>query len=148
MGRACALARERFDRENARIAMLRDRFESALLKRVPGVRVNCAGSTRLPNTSNVLFEGIEGEPLLIALDLEGFAVSSGAACSSGAVEPSHVLTAIGLRRDEARSCLRVSLGTSNDAGQVDELVDAMASAAAHLRRLAPTQIATTENVHA
>jgi cysteine desulfurase len=106
--------------------------------RVPGGDVNCAGSARLPNTSNILFEGVEGEPLLIALDLKGWAVSSGAACSSGAVEPSHVLTAIGLRRAQARSCLRFSLGRTNDVAQVDALVDAVASSVAHLRRLSPT----------
>ena len=138
MGRAAAEVRASFSNETARMADLRDRFERTLTERVPGVRVNCGESPRLPNTSNVMFEGIEGEPLLIALDLKGFAVSSGAACSSGAVEPSHVLTAIGLRRDQARSCLRFSMGRSNDEEQVDALVDAVASAVDRLRRLSPT----------
>lgn len=137
LGRGAAAARERMAADAAVQGGLRDRFERGVLERVAGVRVNCVGSPRLPNTSNLLFEGVEGEPLLIALDLRGFAVSSGAACSSGAMEPSHVLTAIGLPRDRARSCLRFSLGRSNDAAQVDALVEAVAASVEHLRRLAP-----------
>lgn len=137
LGRATAIVRERVADENAEIARLRDRLERGILERVPDARVNCAGSARVSNTSNICFAGIEGEPLLIALDLRGFAVSSGAACSSGAVEPSHVLTAIGLSREDARSCLRFSLGRGNDEVQVDELVEAVAGSVKHLRRLAP-----------
>ena len=84
------------------------------------------------------FDGIDGEALVIALDLRGFAVSSGAACSSGAVEPSHVLTAIGLPRERARSCIRFSLGRWNDAAQVDALIEAVAGAVQHLRSISPT----------
>jgi cysteine desulfurase len=137
LGRAATLARQRLPDEAGGLAQLRDRFEQSVLDQIPGVRVNCGASPRVSNTSNLLFEGVEGEPLLIALDLKGFAVSSGAACSSGAVEPSHVLTAIGLPRSEARSCLRFSLGRSNDASQVDALVEALVQSVAHLRRLAP-----------
>ena len=133
LGRAASLVvTERPD-----LAGLRDRLERGVLGCVPGASVNCAGSPRVGNTSNICFEGIEGEPLLIALDLRGFAVSSGAACSSGAVEPSHVLTAIGMSRERARSCLRFSLGRGNDETQVDALVGALAASVAHLRRLAP-----------
>ncbi len=114
MGRAATIARRDLADEAPSLAAMRDRFEAAVLDRIPGARMNCRTSPRTPNTSNICFEGIEGEPLLIALDLKGFAVSSGAACSSGAVEPSHVLTAIGLSRHEARSCLRFSFGRSND----------------------------------
>lgn len=137
LGRAARIARERLVAEGGELARLRDRLERGIVELVPDVRVNCASSPRVPNTSNIFFDGIEGEPLLIALDLKGFAVSSGAACSSGAVEPSHVLTAIGMGREQARSCLRFSLGRSNDAAQVDELVEAVAASVAHLRRLAP-----------
>jgi cysteine desulfurase len=91
--------------------------------------VNCSNAPRTPNTSNVRFEGCDGEALVIALDLRGFAVSSGAACSSGAVEPSHVLTAIGLAPGRARASLRFSLGRSNDAAQVDSLIEAVAAVA-------------------
>ena len=85
-----------------------------MLDRIPGLHVNGAGAPRVPNTSNLRFDGIDSEPLLIALDLRGFAVSSGSACSSGAAEPSHVLQAIGLTKEQARSSLRISLGRSND----------------------------------
>jgi cysteine desulfurase len=117
---------------------LRDRLEAAILDRVPDVSVNGAGAPRTPNTANLCFEGIEGEAMVIALDLKGFAVSTGAACSSGAVKASHVLLAMGLSEPRARSSLRFSLGRSNDEAQVDALVDAVEASAAHLRRLSPT----------
>jgi cysteine desulfurase len=123
--------------EAARVGVLRDRLEQTLLDRIPGVHINGAGAPRVSNTSNIRFDGIDSEPLLIALDLRGFAVSSGSACSSGAAEPSHVLQAIGLNKEQARSSLRVSLGRSNDAGQIDALAGALADSVAHLRRLAP-----------
>lgn len=119
------------------LAPLRDRLERGVLDRVPDARVNCAASARIPNTSNLCFDFIEGEPLVIALDLRGFAISSGSACSSGAVEPSHVLRAIGLSDAQARSSIRISLGASNTGDQVDALVDAIAGSVAHLRRISP-----------
>ncbi len=121
----------------ARIAALRDRLEQAILDGVPDTHVNGAGAPRVANTANIRFDGIEGEAMVIALDLKGFAVSSGAACSSGAVEPSHVLTALGLTREQARSSIRFSLGVSNTVEQVDALVEAVAAAAARLRKLSP-----------
>ena len=96
-----------------------------MLDRVPDSHVNGAGAPRTPNTTNLRFDGIDSDALLIALDLKGFAVSSGSACSSGATEPSHVLMAIGLTRDQARSSLRFSLGRSNTVEQVDALIDAV-----------------------
>ena len=123
--------------EAARVGVLRDRLEQSVLDRIPGMHVNGAGAPRVPNTSNLRFDGIDSEPLLIALDLRGFAVSSGSACSSGAAEPSHVLQAIGLTKEQSRSSLRISLGRSNDAAQVDALVDALVECVAHLRRIAP-----------
>jgi cysteine desulfurase len=114
---------------------LRDRLEHQIVESVPDVRINATAATRAPNTSSICFEGVEGEAIVIALDLKGFAVSSGAACSSGAVEPSHVLTAIGLSRKDARSCVRFSLGRLNTAEQVDALAGAVQSVVARLRRL-------------
>ena len=137
LGRATRWIRENQTAEAARMSELRDRLERTLAAEVPWARVTCAGSPRLPNTSNMCFDGIDSEPLLIALDLKGFAVSSGAACSSGAVEPSHVLTAMGMSREDARSCLRFSLGRSNSESQVDALADAVCAAAARLKRIAP-----------
>lgn len=138
LGAAAAWLSENLDAETARLRGLRDRLENGILDRVPDAGVNCRNAPRTPNTSNMYFDGIEGEALVIALDLRGFAVSSGAACSSGAVEPSHVLTAIGLPRERARSCIRFSLGRWNDAAQVDALVEAVAAAVQHLRRISPT----------
>ena len=116
---------------------LRDRLESAVLGGVPDARINGAKSPRLPNTSNICFDFIDGEPLVIALDLRGFAISSGSACSSGAVEPSHVLKAIGLTDRQARSSVRVSLGAFNTVDEVDSLADAIVESVAHLRRISP-----------
>ena len=88
--------------------------------------MNGAGTARTPNTTNIYFDGLEGEALVISLDLKGFAVSSGSACSSGAVEPSHVLLAMGLTPERARASLRFSLGHSNNEEQVDALIEAVA----------------------
>jgi cysteine desulfurase len=136
LGRAAQWIVERGAEEWLRVGELRDRLERGILDRVQGSRVNAAGAPRTPNTTNIRFDGIDTEPLLIALDLRGFAVSSGAACSSGVTEPSHVLIAIGLTREQARSSLRFSLGRSNTAEQVDALIEAVAESVAHLRRVA------------
>ena len=137
LGRAAQWVAEHGTAEGRRLECLRNRLEEAVLRSIPDVHINGAGSPRIPNTSNLRFDGIESEPLLIALDLRGFAVSSGSACSSGASAPSHVLKAIGLTREQARSSLRISLGRSNDESQVDALVGALADSVAHLRRIAP-----------
>jgi cysteine desulfurase len=138
LGVAAELAASRREAEAVRLAALRDQLEKGILNRVPDVRINGADAPRVPNTTNLSFDGIDGEALLIALDLNGFAVSTGAACSSGAVEPSHVLIAMGLSRDQARSSIRFSLGASNTADQVDALIQATIECVAHLRRLSPT----------
>jgi cysteine desulfurase len=127
--------------DSEKLGALRDRLESGILSRVPDSGVNGAGM-RTPNTTNIFFDGLEGEALVISLDLKGFAVSSGSACSSGAVEPSHVLLAIGLSRERARASLRFSLGQSNTEEQVDALIDAVAESAAQLRKLSPTYTAS------
>jgi cysteine desulfurase len=119
------------------MAALRDRLEAGILDRVSGTGVNGARDRRTPNTSNIYFDGIDGESLVIALDLRGFAVSTGAACSSGAVEPSHVLTAIGLPPERARSSIRFSLGRSNTIEQVDALISAVEDSVRHLRKISP-----------
>ncbi|HYO11919.1 MAG TPA: cysteine desulfurase family protein [Thermoanaerobaculia bacterium] len=133
---AAVIAAEGADR-TARLAALRDRFEAGLRRAVPDAVVHCAGSPRLPNTSHVAFPGVEGESLLIRLDLAGFAVSTGSACSSGTVEPSKTLLAIGLSRDQALSSLRVSFGITNTPGEVDLFLDVLAREVAELRRLSP-----------
>jgi cysteine desulfurase len=123
--------------EPARIAALRNRLEQGILRLAPGISVNGNPGRRLPNTTNIRFDGVSGESMVIALDLRGFAVSSGSACSSGAVEPSHVLLAMGLSADQARSSLRFSLGRTNTVEQVDALIQATGESLAHLRRLSP-----------
>jgi cysteine desulfurase len=136
-GCAAELAGEGLAAESIRVGELRDRLESAILERIPRSGINGSRRARTPNTTNIHFDNLEGEALLIALDLRGFAVSSGAACSSGAVDPSHVLTAIGLSAERARASIRFSLGRSNTVEQVDALVEALAASVAHLRKLSP-----------
>jgi cysteine desulfurase len=139
LGAACELALQRLAPESARQAALRDRLERAILDSIANTWVNAAGSPRTCNTTNIGFGGIEGEPLLISLDLKGFAVSSGAACSSGAVEPSHVLLAIGLSREQARSCLRISIGVGTTAEDVDRFLSVLPAVVERLRALAPAE---------
>jgi cysteine desulfurase len=134
-GAAAELAGRNLASDMERIGSLRDRLENAILESIPGTGVNGSRWNRTPNTSNVYFDGIDGEALVIALDLRGFAVSTGAACSSGAIAPSHVLTALGLSADRARASMRFSLGRSNDAAQVDALVQALQASVTHLRRI-------------
>jgi cysteine desulfurase len=132
MGCAAAL-----DVNWAQLAVLRDRLESGILRRVEGANINGSSADRLPNTTNIRFDGIEGEATVIALDLRGYAVSSGSACSSGAVEPSHVLLAMGLQPEQARSSVRFSLGPENTEREVDGLIEAVEASVAHLRRISP-----------
>jgi cysteine desulfurase len=139
-GCAAELVAGQLDEEAPRMAALRDRLEIAILERIPHSGVNGSRTRRTPNTTNIYFDYLEGEALVIALDLRGFAVSSGSACSSGAVEPSHVLTAIGLRPERARASIRFSLGRENSVEQVDALVDAVAASVAHLRKLSPVMV--------
>jgi cysteine desulfurase len=136
-GAAADLAAARLAEDSERLAALRDRLENRVLETIPDTGINGGGSHRVPNTSNIYFDGIDGEALVIALDLRGFAVSTGAACSSGALTPSHVLTAIGLSASRARASMRFSLGHGNTAEQVDALVEALAASMAHLRRISP-----------
>ena len=115
-------------------AHLRDEFEEELGKRLPWIEVNGLQNPRVPNTSSVLFRGISGEALVIALDLQSMAVSTGSACSSGSIEPSHVLLAMGRSREEARSSVRFSFGRYNTAEEIEALIDATARAAEKLRK--------------
>jgi cysteine desulfurase len=131
MGRAAALALEDLAAEAARLATLRDRLETRLLA-IPGARRN-GEAARVPNTANVSFEGIEAESLLMALDLAGIAISTGAACAAGAVEPSHVLRGMGLPVERVQGSIRLSLGRSTTAGAIDRAADAIEAAVAKQR---------------
>jgi cysteine desulfurase len=134
-GVAAELAAGNLATDGERIAGLRDRLETVVLDRIAETGINGAPTARTPNTTNIYFDGIDGEALVIALDLRGFAVSTGSACSSGAVTPSHVLTAIGLSAERARASIRFSLGTSTTGQQVDALVEALEASVVHLRRI-------------
>jgi cysteine desulfurase len=137
LGKAAELARKKLSTESPRLAALRDRLEEGILAAVPSSRVNGSRPQRVPGTTNITFSFIEGESLVIALDLKGVACSTGAACSSGAIEPSHVLTAIGLPADEARASLRFSLGRPNTDEEVDYALTVVPSVVEHLRELSP-----------
>ena len=135
LGAAARLARTKLGDDTARLAVLRDRLERGILAGVPGTVVNGSTSDRVPNTTNISFDGVEAESLLIALDLEGFAVSTGSACSSGTLEPSHVLRAMGLPGHRTQNSIRFSLGAGNDAAQVDELLRKLPAVVGKLRTL-------------
>jgi len=136
-GKAAEIARKSLAETAQRVSTLRDKLEQGLLQRVPQSRVNGGAAPRTPNTANLVFPGVEGEALLIALDLRGLACSTGAACSSGAVEPSHVLTAIGLPPEEARASLRFSLGRHTTSADLDFALSVVPAAVAQLRELSP-----------
>ncbi len=135
MGVAAHLASQKMDAEASRVAALRDRLEQRILAAVPGTTVNGARDPRVPNTTNISFDRVEAESLLIALDLEGIAVSTGSACSSGTLEPSHVLRAMGLPSHRAQNSLRFSLGLFSTDAEVDRVVDVLPRLVEKLRGL-------------
>jgi cysteine desulfurase len=138
LGKAAELAREAFSRGDLeQMSRMRDRLEQAILSQVESTSVNGQGAPRVPNTSSIYFECIEGEALVIALDLKGVAVSTGAACSSGAIEPSHVLTAMGMSPERARGSLRFSLGKQNTPEDVDFALSLLKDSVGRLRELSP-----------
>jgi cysteine desulfurase len=135
LGVAARLAAGKLAAEAARVSALRDRLESGILSAVPGTIVNGARDMRVPNTTNISFERVEAESLLIALDLEGLAVSTGSACSSGTLEPSHVLRAMGLPSHRTQNSLRFSLGLFSTQEEVDRVVEVLPRLVEKLRAL-------------
>lgn len=135
LGKAIELAEEGLAENAARMTVLRNRLISGLTAAIPNMRINGTMDKRLPNNVNVSFEGIEGEAVLLRLDLEGIAASSGSACTAGSLDPSHVLTAIGLTRDEAKGSLRLTLGTDTTQADVDEVVKKLPGIVASLREM-------------
>ena len=119
------------------MAGMRDRLQQGILAQVEEAGVNGAEAARVPNTANIHFDHIDGEALVIALDLKGVSVSTGAACSSGAIEASHVLVAMGLRPDQARASIRFSLGKQTVAGDIDYALSLVPETVARLRELSP-----------
>jgi cysteine desulfurase len=135
MGAAARLAVTKLDRESARVAELRDRLEAGILSAVEGTVVNGARDRRVPNTTNISFDRVEAESLLIALDLEGIAVSTGSACSSGTLEPSHVLRAMGLPSHRTQNSLRFSLGMFSTVEEIDRVIEVLPRLVEKLRGL-------------
>jgi len=138
LGKAAQLAKESLDRGDDKVlSAMRDRLEQGILAQVDDASVNGWGATRVPNTTNIRFDHIEGESLVIALDLKGLAVSTGAACSSGAIEPSHVLIAMGLRPEQARASIRFSLGKQTTQADIEFALGLVPEAVARLRAISP-----------
>jgi cysteine desulfurase len=138
LGKAAEIALAGFaDGSVAQLTALRDRLENTVLESIEQVAVNGGGAPRTPNTSNISFDCIEGEAMVIALDLKGLSVSTGAACSSGAIEPSHVLTAMGLSADRARGSIRFSLGKQNAAEDVEFALELIPQIVNRLREISP-----------
>jgi len=135
MGVAARLAAAKLETEAARLSAMRDRLEAGILAAVPGTAVNGAREPRVPNTTNISFDRVEAESLLIALDLEGIAVSTGSACSSGTLEPSHVLRAMGLPAHRTQNSLRFSLGLFSTDAEVDRVVEVLPRLVEKLRGL-------------
>ena len=140
LGAAARLGKMRLPEMGSRVSMLRDRLEEGIRNSIPGVRVNGDGP-RLPHITNLSFEGLEGEAALIALDLEGVAVSTGSACSSGSLEPSHVLVAMGLWPEVVQGSLRFSLCWHSTEEEVDRVLEVLSRVTSRLRKLArPAQV--------
>jgi cysteine desulfurase len=138
LGRAAGIARDGFKTGAVeRLAAMRDALQRRILEQIEDASVNGDGAPRVPNTTNIRFNQIEGESLVIALDLKGLAVSTGAACSSGAIEPSHVLTAMGLRPEQARASIRFSLGKQTTGDDVEFALRLLPETVGRLRELSP-----------
>ena len=139
LGKAAELAMQGFERgDHKKMSVLRDRLQLGILAQVEDAGVNGNSAARVPNTTNIYFDHIEGEAMVISLDLKGLAVSTGAACSSGAIEPSHVLMAMGLRPDQARASVRLSLGKQNTTEDIDIALGLVPETVARLRELSPS----------
>ncbi len=137
LGKACELAAKNIKEENEKVKYLRDKLENAMLKKCPGCQLNSDKDNRLPNTSNISFEYIEGEAILLMLDKYGICASSGSACTSGSLEPSHVLRAMGVPFTAAHGSIRFSLSRYNTEEEVDYTIEKMPEIVNRLRKLSP-----------
>jgi len=137
LGKACELAANRMEKENTKVKALRDKLERELLRQVPNSRVNGGISERLPNTTNISFESIEGESILLLMDEFGICASSGSACTSGSLQPSHVLRAMGVPFTMAHGSVRFSLSVYNTEDEVDFVIDKLPPIIERLRKLSP-----------
>ncbi|RJQ64234.1 MAG: aminotransferase class V-fold PLP-dependent enzyme, partial [Desulfobacteraceae bacterium] len=137
LGKACELAGANMEKENTEIKRLRDRLEHQLLLQIPNTRVNGAGAERLPNTTNISFEFVEGESILLHMDEFGICASSGSACTSGSLQPSHVLRAMGIPFTMAHGSIRFSLSVYNTEKEIDFVVSKLPGIIEKLRALSP-----------
>ncbi len=137
LGKACELAIQNVKNENTRVKTLRDRLERELLSRIPNSKVNGAGAPRLPNTVNISFEFIEGESILLLMDAHGICASSGSACTSGSLQPSHVLRAMGVPYTMAHGSVRFSLSIYNTDEEIDVVIDKLPPIVERLRSMSP-----------
>ena len=137
LGKACEIASRDMEREIAQLTRLRDRLEKGLIERIEHVYVNGDRENRLPNTTNISFEFVEGESLLLNLDMKGIAASSGSACTSGSLEPSHVLMAMGMSHELSHGSVRFSLGRINTEEDVDYLIEEMPPIVDRMRSMSP-----------
>jgi cysteine desulfurase len=135
LGKAAELARTTIDEENVRVRALRDRFEETLRAELDQVEINGDPAARLPNTSNLAFIGVEAQAILLKLDQEGVCCSLGSSCTTGAVQPSHVLRAMNLTNDRARSSLRFSFGRYNTEAELDKVLEIIPRIVRRLRQL-------------
>jgi len=137
LGKAAELAKANLQKENAEVRALRDRLESGLLARAPGARLNGRRDLRLPNTSNLSFEYVEGEAILLMLDQHGICASSGSACTTGSLEPSHVLRAMGVPFTAAHGSIRFSLSVYNTEAEIDTVLEVLPPIIRRLREISP-----------
>jgi len=137
LGKAIELAYENFDEKNKKTIELRDYYVSEVQKRIPYIKINGDMVKRLPGNSNISFKYIEGESLLLNLDIKGIAASSGSACTSGSLDPSHVLLAIGVPHEIAHGSLRITIGKYNTKEEVDYLLDSLTEIVQRLRDMSP-----------
>lgn len=137
LGKAAELAIERMSSEAESTARLRDALIAGVEERIPDVRLNGHRTRRLPNNVNFSFDGIEGESMILLMDMQGICVSSGSACTSGSLDPSHVLMALGLRHEQAHGSLRMTLGKDNTRADVEKVLDALPGIVNRLREMSP-----------
>jgi cysteine desulfurase len=145
-GKACELAADDVDENAHHLTALRDKLEDGIAERVTDLVFNGDRQHRLPNISNISFRRVEGEGLLINLDMQGIAVSTGSACSSGSLEPSPVIRALGRDDELARGAIRFSFGVENTSDEVEHVLGVLPSAIENLRRLSPTPAKTAPGI--
>jgi len=142
LGKACEISARDMEKEVAYLKGLRDRLEKGFMEKIPDIKINGDPEKRLPNTANVSFEYVEGESLLLNLDMLGIAASSGSACTSGSLEPSHVLLAMSLSHEMSHGSVRFSLGKENTAEEIDYLIENMPPIVERMRSMSPLYAGT------